>query len=162
EIRSTSAATCCGSVWSTLTGMPTPPRAVTRSAVSSMVSGRSISERPSRVLRPVTYTVAPTVPNSSAMARPAPRVPPATSATWSFNGCSVMHVTLAEGYDKIPRHARGESVRRSVDERADHVGEHAAVRLHVGLCRVRTGQCHVVERGQEHAPVGHGHVQVVV
>ena len=30
-----------------------PPAAVTSSAVSSMVSGRSISERPARVLRPV-------------------------------------------------------------------------------------------------------------
>ena len=42
-----------GSRWSTATAMPSPPAAVTSSAVSSIVSGRSTSERRSRVLRPV-------------------------------------------------------------------------------------------------------------
>ena len=36
------------------TAMPVPPAAVTSSAVSSIVSGRSYSERRSRVVRPVT------------------------------------------------------------------------------------------------------------
>lgn len=58
--------------------MPRPPAAVTRSAVSSIVSGRFIGERPSRVVRPVQYTVAPRAPSSTAMPRPAPRVAPAT------------------------------------------------------------------------------------
>jgi hypothetical protein len=48
-----------------------------------MVSGRFISERRSRVVRPVTYTVMPSRPSSTAMARPAARDPPATSATLS-------------------------------------------------------------------------------
>ena len=52
-MRSTSAATCAGSRWSVGTAIPRPPAAVTSSAVSSIVSGRSISERRSRVLRPV-------------------------------------------------------------------------------------------------------------
>lgn len=70
--------------------MPRPPASVTRPAVSSIVSGRSYSERQARVVRPVTYTVAPAAPSSMAMPRPAPRVAPATSATLSRNGC-VMH-----------------------------------------------------------------------
>src|SRR3712207_5399529 len=61
--------------------MPVPPAAVTSSAVSSIVSGRSYSERWSRVLRPVQYTVAPASPSATAIPRPAPRVAPATSAT---------------------------------------------------------------------------------
>ena len=48
------------------TAMPSPPRAVTISAVSSMVSGRSYSERRSRVVRPVQYTVAPASPRAVA------------------------------------------------------------------------------------------------
>src|ERR687890_33665 len=65
--------------------MPSPPASVTRSAVSSIVSGRSISERCSRVVRPVQYTVAPASPSATAMPRPAPRVAPATSATRPSN-----------------------------------------------------------------------------
>ena len=66
--------------------MPVPPAASTSSAVSSIVSGRSYSERCARVLRPVQYTVAPASPSATAMPRPAPRVAPATSATLPFNG----------------------------------------------------------------------------
>jgi hypothetical protein len=61
--------------------MPRPPAAVTSSAVSSMVSGRSYSERCPPPERPVTYTVAPAAPSCAAMPRPAPLVAPATSAT---------------------------------------------------------------------------------
>ena len=66
-MRATSAATCSGSRWSVGTAMPVPPAAVTRSAVSSIVSGRSYSDRRSRVVRPVTYTVAPASPRPTAM-----------------------------------------------------------------------------------------------
>src|ERR687898_1001339 len=68
--------------------MPWPPAAVTSSAVSSIVSGRSISERRSRVLRPVAYTVAPASPRATAMPRPPPRVAPLTSATLPASGLS--------------------------------------------------------------------------
>ncbi|MDQ0096250.1 hypothetical protein J2T21_004170 [Paeniglutamicibacter psychrophenolicus] len=80
SMRATSAATASGSRWSTATAMPTPPAAVTSSAVRSMVSGRSYSLRAARVLRPVQYTVAPASPSATAMPRPAPRVAPATRA----------------------------------------------------------------------------------
>ena len=66
--------------------MPRPPAASTSSAVSSIVSGRFISDRAARVLRPVTYTVAPAAPSSTAIPRPAARVAPATSATFPANG----------------------------------------------------------------------------
>ena len=80
-MRRTSASTSPGSRWSTATAIPVPPAAVTSSAVSSIVSGRSYSDRRSRVLRPVQYTVAPASPSATAMPRPAPRVAPATKAT---------------------------------------------------------------------------------
>ena len=67
--------------------MPRPPAAETISAVSSIVSGR-----PAlwcfevfgcvRLLRPVQYTVAPASPSMRAIPRPAPRVAPATTATF--------------------------------------------------------------------------------
>src|SRR4051812_11552147 len=79
--RATRSATSPGSRWSTRTAMPVPPAAETRSAVSSIVSGRSYSERRVRVERPVQYTVAPASPSAIAVPRPAPRVAPATSAT---------------------------------------------------------------------------------
>ena len=43
-----------------------------------------------RLLRPVQYTVAPASPSARAMPRPAPRVAPATTATWpaSLRGIS--------------------------------------------------------------------------
>jgi hypothetical protein len=47
-----------------------------------MVSGLSISEPPDTwLLRPVAYTNKPAQASSTAMARPAPRVAPATRAT---------------------------------------------------------------------------------
>lgn len=52
--------TCFSSVWSTWTGMPTPPKRFTISAVSSMVSGLPWAGL-SLVLRPVQYTVAPLI-----------------------------------------------------------------------------------------------------
>src|SRR5690606_37925562 len=61
--------------------------------VSSMLPGSSESFESSmirpyvvagcaRVLRPVTYTVAPASPSSTAMPRPAPRLAPVMTATW--------------------------------------------------------------------------------
>jgi hypothetical protein len=74
--------------------MPSPPASVTRSAVSSIVSGRFISDRCVRVVRPVAYTVAPRRPNSTAMARPAARDAPATSATLPFSSSMVTTVPV--------------------------------------------------------------------
>src|SRR5439155_3927940 len=51
-----------------------------------MVSGRRYGDGLPRTLRPVQYTVAPASPSARAMPRPAPRVPPATSATCPCNG----------------------------------------------------------------------------
>ena len=73
--------TWSGSRWSTATEQPTPPRRVTSSAVSSIVSARLYSDRANLVLRPVQMTVAPASPKAAAMPRPAPRVAPATTAT---------------------------------------------------------------------------------
>ena len=81
-----SASTSSSTPWSTWTQMPVPPSAVTSSAVSSMVSGRlPVAGRP-RTLRPVQYTVAPASPSMLAMPRPAPRVAPATTATFPVRG----------------------------------------------------------------------------
>src|SRR5262245_35527382 len=86
--------------------MPRPPAAVTRSAVSSMVSGRpSRSKGPralrrrrapttDRLLRPVQYTTAPIPPSAVATPRPAPRVAPATTATMDCLLC-MLWVKLA-------------------------------------------------------------------
>jgi hypothetical protein len=52
-MRSISAATSSASAWSQRTATPSPPAAVTSSAVSSIVSGRSIGERAVRVERPL-------------------------------------------------------------------------------------------------------------
>ncbi len=57
-----------------------PPRRVTSSAVSSIVSGRLYSDLADRVVRPVQTTVAPASPSAAAMPRPTPRVAPATTA----------------------------------------------------------------------------------
>src|ERR1700743_3395221 len=62
--------------------MPTPPRRVTSSAVSSIVPAiPSTGRGPPRIDRPVTYTVAPASPRASAIPRPHPRLAPATNAT---------------------------------------------------------------------------------
>ena len=100
-MRSTRPATCSGTRWSTATAMPSPPAAVTSSAVSSIVSGRSTSERCSRVLRPVAYTVAPASPSATAMPRPPPRVAPLTSATLPFNGLLIVGSCTAEASGAI-------------------------------------------------------------
>src|SRR6202011_5332293 len=65
------------------------------SAVSSIVSGRSYSDRRALVLRPVQMTVAPASPSAAAMPRPAPRVAPATTATRprSASLCGVHPIT---------------------------------------------------------------------
>jgi hypothetical protein len=75
--------------------------AVIRSAVSSMVSGRSISDRCSRVLRPVAYTVAPAAPSCTAIWRPAPRVAPATRATFPRNESLVIPPRLVPKPDSF-------------------------------------------------------------
>src|SRR5215213_7219074 len=101
SMRPTRVRTCSGSRWSTRTAMPRPPARSTSSAVSSIVSGRSYSERSSRVDRPVTYTVAPAAPSSTAIPRPAPRVPPATRATFPFN-----FGTIGPSFRSRQRHTR--------------------------------------------------------
>src|SRR5260370_37675348 len=50
-------------------------------AVSSMVSARFIGEDAVRVVRPAAYTVAPSLPSSTAIALPQPLVAPVTTAT---------------------------------------------------------------------------------
>src|SRR5215472_14814624 len=66
---------------------PSPPAAAISSPVSSIVSGRPTSEGPAtRLVRPVAYTAAPARASSTAIARPAPRVAPATSATLPVSG----------------------------------------------------------------------------
>src|SRR5215217_4019108 len=94
SIRATRPATAAGSSWSTTRAVPCPPVAAMRSPVSSIVSGRPISDLPAaRLLRPVAYTCSPARASSTAMARPAPRVAPATSATgWAL--CSVSMATM--------------------------------------------------------------------
>jgi hypothetical protein len=95
--RSTRAATAAGSSWSTTRAVPCPPAAASSSPVSSIVSGRPISERPvTRLLRPVAYTYSPARANSTAMVRPAPRVAPATSAT-RRPLCSALMVAMKAG-----------------------------------------------------------------
>src|SRR5262249_25909087 len=53
-IRVTSARTSSCTRWSTWTAIPRPPVSSTRVAVSSIVSGRFISDRLDRLVRPVT------------------------------------------------------------------------------------------------------------
>jgi hypothetical protein len=60
---------------------PPAAGASTSPAVSSIVSGRFISERSVPLVRPVQYTVAPRAPSSTAIPRPAARDAPATRAT---------------------------------------------------------------------------------
>src|SRR3954463_2536997 len=62
-------ATALWGVWVPRWPTPCPPRAVTSAATSSTVE------------RPVTWTVAPHSPSTSAMPRPTPRVAPVTTAT---------------------------------------------------------------------------------
>lgn len=69
------------SLRSVCTGLLCPPAAMTRSAISSIVSSRSSGDRWSYIVRPVQYTVAPCVPSSTAVPRPAPRVAPLMSRT---------------------------------------------------------------------------------
>src|SRR5262249_2525926 len=83
--------------------MPVPPALVTRSAVSSMVSGRSRSERALRVVRPLTYTVGPAAPSSTAMPRPAPLVAPATRAIRPVNG-DVMSAVVVMAFSSAKSH----------------------------------------------------------
>ncbi len=54
SMRATRASTWSGTRWSTGTAIPVPPASSTSSAVSSIVSGRFISDRCDRVVRPVT------------------------------------------------------------------------------------------------------------
>src|ERR671919_812354 len=70
--------------------MARPPSRSINSAVSSIVSGRFISERCFFVDRPVQYTVAPAAPSSTAIPRPAPRVAPATNATLAASDVSMV------------------------------------------------------------------------
>src|SRR4051794_38123611 len=102
----TSAATAAGSAWSTRWAYAVPPSAAISSAGSSTVSGRAIGEGAPRAERPVTCTVAPARPSSTAIARVAPRVPPATSATRPASGRSTSESftiwSLAPATDSAP------------------------------------------------------------
>src|SRR5262249_32512804 len=95
--------TWSGRVWSEGTAMPVPPALVTRSAVSSMGSGRARSERALRGVRPLTYTVAPAAPSSTAMPRPAPLVAPATRAIRPVNG-DVMQAVVVMAFSSAKSH----------------------------------------------------------
>src|SRR5687768_6524412 len=111
--RAAKASTSDGSVKSHRTAMPSPPALVTSSAVSSIVSARPTSDCWSRVVRPPTNTVAPTAPNSTAMARPAPRVAPVTTATFPLRSGSLLRDTssspsLVPGEDDHPVALDGE------------------------------------------------------
>src|SRR5687767_13771505 len=95
--------------------MPSPPAAAISSPVSSIVSGRLYSDGEERVLRPVAYTVAPARASSTAMARPAPRVAPATRATFPSKrsvilrsddcllDCPAVAVRVGEMHEPAPR-----------------------------------------------------------
>src|SRR6266571_3550437 len=98
SIRRARASTSDATRWSQRTAMPWPPALVTSSAVSSIVSGRSSGLRECRVVRPVTYTVAPPEPSSTAMPLPAPRVPPVTSATCPCSGPLMMSSPPRSGH----------------------------------------------------------------
>src|SRR5690349_5878301 len=63
--------------------MPSPPSSSIIAAVSPTVPG---SGPPSPVVRPVTYTVAPAAPSSSAMPLPMPRLAPVTTAILPTSG----------------------------------------------------------------------------
>ncbi|SCF88377.1 hypothetical protein GA0115254_121619 [Streptomyces sp. Ncost-T10-10d] len=95
-----------------------------------MLSGRFISERCDPLARPVTWTVAPVAPSGTAMPRrPAPRVAPATRATFpaayvpmwqEFGMVSIGDLDSAEG-GVLGRYAGGSSVRRGVlDTKIEH------------------------------------------
>src|SRR3954468_18881826 len=77
------ATTASSSVWSRRWPTPCPPRAVTSAAASSTV------------VRPVTWTVAPHSPSTSATPLPTPRVAPVTTATVSSRAGAV-HVIAAD------------------------------------------------------------------
>ena len=91
--RSNSAATASSSRWSHCTAIPMPPRAPISRAVAPIVPGSGWSDSSSD--RPVTYTVAPAAPSSSAHPLPIPRLAPVTMAT---EPASVGHAS--------PSHAR--------------------------------------------------------
>ncbi len=111
--------------------MPLPPTASTSSAVSSIVSGRFISDCCVRVVRPVTYTVAPAAPSSTAIPRPAARVPPATNATFPASGPSMSRTYPPKGSSNLtvsaPFRARSASGRAGCGRAPDRpVGHRSA------------------------------------
>src|SRR5580704_18983080 len=84
--------------------MPWPPRRVTSSAVSSMVPGApSAGLGPERVVRPVTYTVAPASPSARAMPRPQPLLAPATTATLPLSESRIVSKIYCAGLADKPR-----------------------------------------------------------
>src|SRR6266550_3797981 len=90
--------------------MAAPPAAVIRSAVSAIVSGRPYGEGLPRTLRPVQYTVAPASPKARAIPRPAPRVAPATTATWLVNGRAEIRPAVCARFSIELRRACGAGV----------------------------------------------------
>src|SRR4051794_29027110 len=112
------AATASSSVWSRRWPAPWPPRAVTSAAASSTV------------VRPVTWTVAPHAPSTSATPLPTPRVAPVTTATVSarsgaFHAIAadrkVVAVDLRDELDdwlRIPSVSTGEGDARELERAA--------------------------------------------
>src|SRR5687768_7924556 len=121
--------------------MPVPPAEVTSSAVSSIVSGRSYSERRSRVLRPGQYTVAPASPSATAVPRPAPRVAPATSATLPSSAPVSLGVLLLMlsplRYSPRPPARTGAHASATGEEHPQHHGDVSDVLLPVRRLRRR-------------------------
>src|SRR5262245_27403373 len=119
--------------------MPVPPSWVTSSAVSSIVSGRSYSDRACRVLRPVQMTVAPASPKAAAMPRPAPRVAPATTTTRprsaSRFGDHVMAPTVTElpADWQLELHAKSGAIRAAERVEQNHVGRALIARRDGGI-----------------------------
>ena len=91
------------------------------SAVCSIVSARSYSERRARVVRPVQMTVAPTS-SAAAIPRPAPRVAPATRATRarsiSGSGDQVMAKVMIPGIEPPPPAPSARAIIRANQKRA--------------------------------------------
>src|SRR3954469_16711093 len=116
------ATTASSSGWSRRWPAPCPPRAVTSAAASSTV------------VRPVTWTVAPHSPSTSATPLPTPRVAPVTTATVSarsgaFHAIAadrkVAAVDLRDELDdwlRIPSVSTGEGDARALDRAAEWAG----------------------------------------
>ena len=107
SIRSTSARTCSGSRWSVGTAMPVAARR--RDQFRRLLDGLG---RPADLADLLAGGASrrvdgrPAAPSSTAMARPAPRVAPATSATLPASGVACAHVRASVSVVMTPTVAR--------------------------------------------------------